>query len=978
MANEQVNRQINIFIQTGEAQKAYDKLIAKEKELNKQLKETSDPVRMQKLNAELKKLEEPISRAAKKLNGELKPSLREQEALVKKLGAALKHMSTNDADFSKAINQYKQAKIELAGLKTEIDGVAKVNPFSKLAGFAKDALIGGGLIGAVVGITNFIKGSFDEALDAEEIGARLKATLDNLGRSDAFDRINKRADELAAKFKYLDNDDIVGVFNKLIDYGKLTEKQMNDLLPVIIDFAAKQRISLEESSDVIVKALEGNSKALKTYGINMKDVKDEGERLSVVMGVLKEKVDGAGEAFQETTKGKLAVARQQFADLKEEVGNKLIPVLNSLLTFTNKALAGIPILATKIKNTFSDIGTLFTEGVNGMQAKIAEREAIKLKDAQQRVIASQVAAFNGSSSSQVGDEINRLNALLFQKTNQQKAIKSGAGTDEDLKNVNTAIAVVRGTLEGLYKLQDDNANKEVLGIPGTEGAKKSSTSKKVNQTVEDLKKLYKDLAKLRAEQATENESELFKELARERAKYDELEALAHGNKDALKQIDEAWHIEQQQIFDKYAKASLESEKKLSDDKKKLREKQLADGLRKGFAFVDAVGNDLAKNADVSNRDRKALLEMQAAAAHGKKRLQLELQLLDEEERQELAGKNLTENEKLNIEEQYRQKRKEAEQNHLLNQVNTYLQFAQQIVGVLDSINSAKTARENAELERDRKNNDRKKSNLDRQLKAGILSREQYDKKIEQLDKQQEAKEKEARIKQFRRDQRMQVIQAVMNGAQAVVSTLAARPGSMDIISFGAFRAISIGLALAATAGQIAAIASAKPPAFGRGGRTSGRSHANGGMAVVDEHGNKQAEVEGNEGIINKRSMSDRGVYSLTGTPSQIASKINALHGGVNWESGATLVPVWRTASPARMNFSAINSTYQRKHADGGIVQPALASNGGQNEMLAQVAAAVGALNAQLADGITAFVSLQQLNDQNERLKKIQDDATFKA
>ena len=35
-------------------------------------------------------------------------------------------------------------------------------------------------------------------------------------------------------------------------------------------------------------------------------------------------------------------------------------------------------------------------------------------------------------------------------------------------------------------------------------------------------------------------------------------------------------------------------------------------------------------------------------------------------------------------------------------------------------------------------------------------------------------------------------------------------------------------------------------------------------------------------------MSDKSVYSVTGTPSQIASRINALGGGVDWSGGATL------------------------------------------------------------------------------------------
>jgi hypothetical protein len=982
MATEQINRQINIFIQSGDAQKVYDKLIAKEKELNKQLKETSDPTRIKKLEAELEKLSEPISRASKKLRGELAPSLREQEALVKKLGDALSHMSKGDADFSKVLNQYKQAKIELAAIQTEVKGVeaaqanvANTNPFSRIGQFAKDAFLGVTVAGALIGLKNLISGSIDEALDAEDSAARLKATLDNLG-SDAFGRLNKKADELAAKFKYLDNDDVVAVFNKLIDYGKLTEKQMNNLLPVIIDFAAKQRISIEESSDVIVKALEGNAKGLKTYGINLKDVKDEGERFNVVMGTLKDKVDGAGLAFQETTKGKIAVARQEFANLKEEIGTRLLPVLNNLMDFVNKAIKGLPILGKKVSNTFEDIGTFFADGFDAAKANRQQRKEAEENAALKKEMAAEDQQLANVYFKERLDQANKLIATGKTVADQEKKRVEVLENQRKILAENTKLTNAQRLAIGQVIQELD---KTTLGSADTvKPTTKGDKSKKVDQTAEDLKRLYKELAKLRADAAVEDESELSKELARERAKYDELEALAHGNKDALKQIDEAWHIEQAQIFDKYAKKSLEAEQKLSDDKKKLREKELQDGLKKGFAFVDAVGKDVASSADASNRDRKAAIEFQQLQAHGKQRLALDLQLLNEEERQALAGKNLTENEKLLIEEQYRKKREEAEANFTAAQVGQYLAYAQQLIGILDTIGNAKTAKENAELERDRKANDKKKENLDKRLKAGKISQEQYDREVEKLQKQQEKREHEIAVRQFKRSQRMQLVQAAMSGAQAIASTLAAIPGPVDILSLGVARSIQVGLIIAATAAQVAAIASQKPPQFARGGKTTGKSHAQGGMAVIDEYGNKQAEVEGDEGIINKRSMRDRSTYSVTGTPSQIASKINALHGGVHWESGATLTPAWRTAQPARMNFAAINQTYQRKYADGGTFNSAApVDNSQQNELLAAMAVTLNNLNQQLANGITAVASIKQFNDQQKRLENIQKDATFK-
>lgn len=78
--------------------------------------------------------------------------------------------------------------------------------------------------------------------------------------------------------------------------------------------------------------------------------------------------------------------------------------------------------------------------------------------------------------------------------------------------------------------------------------------------------------------------------------------------------------------------------------------------------------------------------------------------------------------------------------------------------------------------------------------------------------------------------------------------------------------------------------------FSFGGKLSGPSHSdNGGMPVVNPYtGDAQAYMEGGEGIINKRSMSSNRVVSVTGTPNQIASRINALGGGVDWAGGATL------------------------------------------------------------------------------------------
>ena len=214
-------------------------------------------------------------------------------------------------------------------------------------------------------IKDFFSSSITESLEAEKAAIRFKGTLDNLGRVDAFDRLQKKAVELANKFKYLDNDEITGVFEKLVTYGKLSENQIDKLTPVIINFAAKTGQSVNESASLIIKALEGNGKALKEFGIDLKDGKTEAERFGIVMNDLGEKVKGAADTFGETTQGKIAATSQHFKDLKEEIGTGLLPVLNKGLEGVNGLLNGFKRMADEgigevLRKTFRGLKNLAT------------------------------------------------------------------------------------------------------------------------------------------------------------------------------------------------------------------------------------------------------------------------------------------------------------------------------------------------------------------------------------------------------------------------------------------------------------------------------------------------------------------------------------------------------------------------------------------------------------------------------------------
>jgi hypothetical protein len=872
--------------------KAQETLLARQKKLNEEIKKTNDPKALADLNKQLKSTEQQMQRNEKVLKNELLPTYNQLTSAVKKYYAEFK--KTGDPEVLKKYLQVnaalQQTKMELGQLEKASSGLTKGGIFS--ASFWAN-LAANGVNRATSAMSGFFRSSVNEALDADEATQRLSSTLSNLGRTDAFDRITQKAEEMAKRFRYLDNDDVVGVFNKLIDYGKLTEKEMNNLLPVIINFAAKSKISLDEATSVIVKALEGNGKALKEYGINIKDAGTETERLNVIMGTLKEKTDGAADAFQNSAKGGIAVARQELNNLKEDIGNTLIPVLNRLLRFVTGALKGLGQFARDIRGLFSgkapggsksELGIDASEEV-GAGAANEFLEKIKGQSDKERI-------------KSLKEELSLVNFILDQEAKSLQQSKfDGKYTDERIQK-NKELNAMYGKRKELLQqaLSIEETSNKALGIDTGSSDKTKKKTKEIHELVDALRRLL------------------------------------------------------------YIRKDIENELNSKGPSEfELRQKREA-GM---ISFLTGFGKEQRgidpQIAIAANRDKRiAEIELRLLKERGRQKLNAEIELLNQQEAEELRAKDITEQRKLEIEERYRQKREAAEVQYWANFVDVVAEGVGKLISIYEVFTSARTNKENAELEKDRAINDKKARQLDSRLKKGIISQKEYDQQMEAIRKKQEEKEHAFAMRQFRRNQKIAIAQTLVNMAQGIVSTFAARPGLADIVSLGVARAIQVGLVTAAAISQIAAI-NAQKPQFAKGGVLGGRTHKEGGNAIVDGNGQKIAEIEKGEGIINRRSMDDHNTYTLSGTPSQIASSLNSMNGrGVSW------------TTPAKyMNYGAINKRY---YAGGGVFG---------NEAGVSFNGSIDELTSLLARGIKSYVVLTDLEDASDRLNAIRDDATMK-
>jgi TP901 family phage tail tape measure protein len=153
--------------------------------------------------------------------------------------------------------------------------------------------------------------------------------------------------------------------------------------------------------------------------------------------------------------------------------------------------------------------------------------------------------------------------------------------------------------------------------------------------------------------------------------------------------------------------------------------------------------------------------------------------------------------------------------------------------------------------------------LEEQKDAGMITQEQYEEGVEDIQR-----------KAFERKKRLDIAQAIINGALAM-TTVAGQTGVLSF-AFSPFIA-------AMTAAQIALISSQKfanggmIEEFANGGMVNGKSHAQGGEKFAV--GGRVVELEGGEAVINKRS---------TAMFRNQLSAMNSAGGGVKFADGGLL------------------------------------------------------------------------------------------
>lgn len=197
------------------------------------------------------------------------------------------------------------------------DGARSFDLMGKASNTFRNALGGIAAFFTVRAIGRFFGASIKEAEEASRVWTNLQGAIENAGV--AFDRVRPRIEAAAEATqkttRFSDEqyaDALANVVSITNDYTRSIES-----MDVVLDLAARKKLDLATASTLVGKALAGETGTLARYGIVVREGAD-------AVQLMRERFRGAAEQDGASLSGRLAQLRNQWAEVKEAVGEAVV------------------------------------------------------------------------------------------------------------------------------------------------------------------------------------------------------------------------------------------------------------------------------------------------------------------------------------------------------------------------------------------------------------------------------------------------------------------------------------------------------------------------------------------------------------------------------------------------------------------------------------------------------------------------------
>ena len=197
--------------------------------------------------------------------------------------------------------------------------------------------IGLGVTAVGAGLTAFFAKAVKEYAGQEVANEKLINALKNVkgASADGAQALLDQAGALQTLTGYQD-DQIVNAQAMLATF-QLTDEQIKAITPRLIDMAAATEKSTGQQADLqsiaiaLGKGFTGLAGSLSRYGVVLSEETKKSGDFNAILSDLDKNFKGAGETVGKTFTGQMRIMKAAVGDALEPIGEKLVPMLNSLM-----------------------------------------------------------------------------------------------------------------------------------------------------------------------------------------------------------------------------------------------------------------------------------------------------------------------------------------------------------------------------------------------------------------------------------------------------------------------------------------------------------------------------------------------------------------------------------------------------------------------------------------------------------------------
>lgn len=245
-----------------------------------------------------------------------------------------------------------EAVSKSSGLKSKLGGVGK--GFMMGVGFGAVGLV----TGAIDGLVGTL-GDANAAFNEDQAGARMlsKALQNNIPDWNGNEAAINKYIDAQGRLGFSD-DEVRASLGKLVGVTHDATKAQN-LNSLAQDLARSKGISLEQATNIVTKAYQGNGKALKGLGVDIGSAKTGTEMLDAVM----KNANGSAEEYAATNEGKLAASNIKVGEAMEKIGGIVAQVSSVVMPALADAFSGVVDLITSNLPTIQPIVQTVMTGI---------------------------------------------------------------------------------------------------------------------------------------------------------------------------------------------------------------------------------------------------------------------------------------------------------------------------------------------------------------------------------------------------------------------------------------------------------------------------------------------------------------------------------------------------------------------------------------------------------------------------------------